>query len=227
MASDSLEAFYHAVDEVEDLQRADRTPVGGTSSDPTLTRVVGRASVVLLSSHFERYLYGVNEEATDALNGWVVAGTALPMRLRLLHSRSSIDGMVETAWERRGDHLERFIQNEAWLWGGEARGALDHERLLRWMKSPTPQNVVRFYKFWGIKDIFSAVTRAVHTRTEMRLRLDELVRKRNNIAHGDPSTEATASDVASYRAATLRFCERADSQLGRAVGRIAGNQTPW
>jgi hypothetical protein len=154
VASGSLDAFDRAVDEVADLQRADPTPLGATPSDPARTRAVGRASVVLLSSHFERYVYAINEEATGAINSSALAGADLPMRLRLLHSRSSVDGLVETGWERRGEQLEKFVQAEAWLWGGEARGALEHERLLSWMKAPTPANLVKYYKYWGIVDIF-------------------------------------------------------------------------
>ncbi len=227
MASGSLEAFVQAVQEVSDLQQADPTLPGGPPIDSTRTRVVGRACVVLLSSHFERYIYSINEEATSLLNSGGMSGMLLPEPLRLLHSRESIDSMIESAWKNRGDKLRTFVQDEAWLWSAHPPGILDHGRLLAWMKAPTPKNLIRYYRYWNIKDIFRAVTRAVHTRTDLRLTLDELVQKRNNIAHGDPSTEATRGDVESYRDATLRFCERSDKQLARALRRIAPGSAFW
>jgi hypothetical protein len=227
MASESLNAFVEAVQEVADLQQADPTPPGGPPIDSMRTRVIGRACVVLLSSHFERYIYSVNEEATGVLNLNGIPGLSLPESLRLLHSRISVDAMLECGWERRGNRLRNFVQDEAWLWGAHPPKPLDHERLLVWMKPPTPKNLVRYYRMWDIQDIFKSVTRAVHTRTDLRLKLEELVRKRNNIAHGDPSTEATRGDIESYRDATLRFCERSDRRLARALSRISAGPDPW
>jgi hypothetical protein len=227
MASGSLDAFVRAVDEIADLQRADRTPTGGAPLEPDITRVVGRASVVLLTSHFERYIHAVNEEATGVANAAGVAGWLLPEKLRLIHSSSVVDAMLETDWVNRASKLREFMESEGWLWSKGQSGALDHKRLLTWMKTPTPTNLVRYYRHWEIEDIFSAITRAVHTKTDLRLKLQELVDKRNNIAHGDPNIEATRGDVGGYRDATLRFCERSDRQLAWALARILACPRPW
>jgi len=227
MASRPLAAFGQAVKEVRDLQRADPTPVGATPIQPETTRVVGRASVVLLSSHFERYVYSVNEEAATHINASGVLGSRLPEVVRLLHSRPTVDGLLETGWERRTQQLEAFVQAEGWLWTAGMAGALDHKRLLLWMKAPTPANLVRYYRCWGIENIFDAITRAAHTRKDLWLKIDELVRKRNNIAHGDPTTEATHADVRSYRDSALRFCERADKHLASALAPLTGGARPW
>jgi RiboL-PSP-HEPN len=227
MASGSLDAFVQAVDEITELQRADPTPQGKPPNEPATTRVIGRASVALLSSHFERYIYAVNEEATGVINAVTVAGASLPELLKLLHSRTSVDAMLKTDWEHRAEQLRTFIESEAWLWSKQQVGMLNHEQLLTWMKAPTPKNLVRYYRYWDIEDIFSAVTRAVHTRTDLWLKIEELVRKRNNIAHGDLTTEATSADIRSYRDAALRFCERSDRQLARALGRILACPAPW
>jgi hypothetical protein len=225
--SAALEAFVEAMREVAELQSADPTPPGRAPVDPHVSRVIGRASVVLLASHFERYLYAVNEEAASVVNLASVSGPVLPQQLRLLHSRSSIDAMIETSWERRSEQLKEFVKGDGWLWGVSVRGVLDHDRLLMWMKAPTPQNLIRYYRYWDITDIFAAITRETHTRTDMRLKLEELVGKRNNIAHGDPTTEATAADIRSYRVAAERFCTRADRALARGLQRIVGCDSPW
>ena len=228
MASSSLAALTNAIGEVRDLDRGDPTPRGGTPVDPLLTRVVGRARVVLLSSHFERYFYSVNEEAAGALNATSHRSSGVPELMRLLHSSSAIDDLSSTAWERRAPGLHSLVLTDAWLWTDDLpRGALDHRRLLAWMKAPTPQNLVRYYRYWGISDIFSAVTRTMHTRTDLWLKLDELIQKRNNIAHGDRTTEATRIDLRAYEAAALTFCERADRHLALALSRILDTSAPW
>jgi hypothetical protein len=227
MASRSLDAFVRAVGEIAELQRADPTPRGRPRSDPATTRVIGRASVALLSSHFERYIYAVNEEAIGVINAVTVVGADLPELLKLSHSRTSVDAMLKTDWEHRGERLRAFIESEAWLWSKQEVGTLNHEQLLTWMKAPTPKSLVRYYRYWEIEDIFSAVTRAAHTRTDLWLRIEGLIRKRNHIAHGDLAMEATAADIRSYRDAALCFCERSDRQLARALGRLLACPVPW
>ncbi len=215
--------------EAQPVDRSVPTHEGGAApSDAALARVIGRASVVLLSSHFERYVYSVNEEAAGVLNATPHTSSRLPELLRLLHSRSAIDELVATGWERRAEGLQHLIVTDAWLWTDDLpSGSIDHRRLIVWMKAPTPPNLIRYYRHWDVADIFTAITRATHTRTDLWLKIDELVRKRNNIAHGDLATEATRVDLRGYETAALRFCERADRQLAAALASILETSAPW
>ena len=66
MPSVAVQALTDAVKEVDELLGA---PAKGGSMQQrlALTRVAGRAGVVLLAGHFERYFYAVNEEAVAFL----------------------------------------------------------------------------------------------------------------------------------------------------------------
>jgi hypothetical protein len=227
MASDALNAFVPALEEVGQLLRADRTPVGGSPADPVVTKVVGRASVVLLSSHFERYVYAVNEEAATFVNAASLHGSVLPETLRLVHSAGGVDSMVKTQWRNRAQQLREFVESDGWLWAEGLEGNLEHKRLLEWMKAPTSPSLLRYYQYWSIDDIFSAITRTQHTRKDLFVKLQELVDKRNNIAHGDPNTEATRSDVRGYEGAALKFCERADRLLAKRLAQLCEVDAPW
>src|SRR6478672_10162590 len=105
MASSSLAGLLKGLDEVRELQRANPTPTGSVPAQPQVTRAIGRASVVILSSHFERYLYAVNEEACEVLNAHGVQGAQFPESFRLLHTRKSIDDLSETQWTGRAAQL--------------------------------------------------------------------------------------------------------------------------
>jgi hypothetical protein len=148
--------------------------------------------------------------------------------VRLLHARAPVDALVESSWERREAALREFAQNEARIWDDTAPVVgFDHTRLLEWMKSPKSQKVRRYYAQWGIDDVFSAITRKAQKRADLWLKINELVEKRNNIAHGDLTAEATYLDVQRYLAATKLFVGRADRLLGTVVSRLDGAATPW
>src|SRR5687767_13877853 len=98
MASQSLAVLLQGLDEVAELQRANPSPTGAAPFMPRLTRVIGRASVVLLSGHFERYIYGVNEEASSFLNASGATGSLIPEFIRLLHTRTTIDDIERMEW---------------------------------------------------------------------------------------------------------------------------------
>src|SRR5262245_46877872 len=175
MPSTALAALLAALAEVDSLDTAQP----GIAGSLAVSRAVGRAAIVLLSGHFERYFYAVNEEAVTFFNTAGVASTVLPVQLRLLHSRYPVDELAEMQWLNRETKLEQFIRSDGWLWQRGLPGATDHERLLAWMRSPDPDNLLRFYRYWGIEDIFGTVTRTQQSRGRLWLAVKGLVDKRN------------------------------------------------
>jgi hypothetical protein len=224
--SGALVGILEGLTEVVALQRVNPTPTGSAPALPKTTSAVGRASVVLSSSHLERYLRAVNEEVCEFINEHRIPGEHLPLRLRLRHSQRTVDDLALIQWERRGDHLSSLVSSEAWLWG-TGTGSLVHGPLLAWMKSPKPVEIARYYSLWEIEDIFCAITRTTHNRSFLWLKLEELVEKRNNIAHGDFGEQATQGDITEYRRAIRVFCTRADAALARQVARLFAIPRPW
>ena len=225
--SAALQALELGVDEVDHLLSTDPTPKGGLSPAPQATRAVIRAAVVILSSHFERYVRAVTEEAVTVINQQGVDAGRLTEALRLQHSRIAVDQLIERVWEQRATRLSEFIVSEGWLWSDAQRADLDARRLLTWMKSPMPLQLLRVFGLWGIDDIFARITRKSHTRGRLFYRLTELVEKRNNIAHGEFRVDATRSDIEAYQDAVRVFCRRADAALARALKQRLGIMDAW
>lgn len=227
MASTAFSALVSALDEVSHLEEANPSPTGAAPRRPEITRVIGRASVVLLSSHFERYIYRINEETTAYLAAEGVTGDQLPNDVRLLHSKPAIDDTFAVSWVNRATPLTQFVTTDLWLWQSGVSGELDSARLLAWMKAPNPKNLVRYYRYWEIEDIFSAITRRSNTRRDLRLSIQTLVEKRNNIAHGDLAEQATQRDVRVFATAVRTFCDRADGKLARQIRLLFRTPLPW
>ena len=225
MPSAALLTFQNSLGEIEDLVVAARPSL--RRGDLRTARAVGRAQAVLLSSHFERYFYTINEEAITFLNAKSLDSSALPSSLKLLHSKYPIDDISATSWENRSAKLATFIVEDGWLWQSDRRGSLSHERLLAWLSAPKPADLRRYYRYWNIDDIFTSITRRPSARGQLWLGVQELVDTRNSIAHGDFAAQPTQRDIQRYLNSARIFCERADRALARALARLTAGDRPW
>jgi hypothetical protein len=160
MPSQALLAFDNALGEVRDLAQVARQSLSSRVESLRIARVVGRAQVVILFSHFERYFYAVNEEAVEFVNAKRISAIVLSSRLKLLHSRYPIDEIAAMDWERREERLLSFISEDGWLWSTGGSGSLLHNRLLTWLRAPKPDELRRYYRYWNIEDIFRRITRS-------------------------------------------------------------------
>lgn len=230
MTSNALAALEAGLAEISALQRSNPRPSeGGGLRRPDVVRALGRAEVVLLSSHLERYIYALIEESVTYIEQMAVPAERLTDEFRLVHARTAIEDIASIGWDRRGERLREYSRLEAGLWiDAQAVTSLDASRLLGWMRAPTCKAIVRVFRMWGIPDIFSAITRGQINRQRLWLRISELVDKRNNIAHGDLTVEARYLDVAQYASTVKLFCRRVDKRMARQLRSLAGAASvPW
>ena len=213
-------AYYSLItgaEEVEDILRADPTPRGGLSPQPSITRALTRAALVMLCGHFERYVRGSIEEAVEIINTTGVERDQLPTKFKLLHTRTGADRLLETDWHRREQAITSFLESDGWLWADLPVSRLEGTKLLWNLKSPDPYRLMKLYEIWGVEDIFGRITKAQHTRDRFFSRLTELVQKRNNIAHGTYAVEATRGELMDYLGIVAEFCRRADGVLAHVL----------
>lgn len=187
-----------------------------------------RACVVLLCSHYERYIYALNESAVDFLNQAQIKSTNVPLSLRLLQVRSAVDRLAETEWNRRESQLESLFAQYSTHWSPSATiSGLDPVANLEWMKSPKVAAVKRYFRYFGVEDVIRSVTRTIGTRRTIERQLQALVDARNGIAHGDQNIQPSSSEISSYLTTVENFCNRVDKLMAQCLGQLAQSAPPW
>ena len=226
MTSGALGEYTRALAEVRVLHKACPQSVRRLE-DADLSRAICRSGVVMLCSHFERYIRSANEELVGWLNAQALPADKYPLGVRLLHVRPSVEHLAEVQWDKREKKLCEFVGDESWMFTPGGSGAFEAQRLLSYMRSPKPKTLVRYYRGWGIVDIFKEITRKKRHEVHLRMGIQNIVDLRNNIAHGDYNTVTTRSDLSAMVGIAATFASRSDKALGRAVSKVFGIARPW
>lgn len=187
-----------------------------------------RASVVLLSSHYERYIYSINEQAVDLVNRLAPNSEQIPVTIRLLQAKGAIEVLSKIEWNQRAKHLESFSQNNSAHWDPfQSVSNLSAPPILEWMKAPTLPNVLRSFRQWEIDDILGAITRGPSGRSRLARYLQGLVDARNGIAHGDQTVQPERQDLTNYIVSVSDFCVRTDRFFAGHLRRKFNCGLPW
>ncbi|MCA1840150.1 MAG: hypothetical protein LC723_07455 [Actinobacteria bacterium] len=228
MSSRALYQALNSFKEAESLLDLDPTPPGEMPEDVRRTRAIRRGAVVLLSGHFEAYVRNSQSEMIQAINDeQLVDGAVLAKELRLRQLNVALKPLTETAWLNREQSVRELILREGSHWDQRlAPVVLDADRILEWTRTPTAKNLIRLFRMWGIQDVFGSMTRAKHTRDQLFVDIDQLVKRRNQIAHGDTNVDPTREDVRRYIVSARTFATRADRQLARSCRNLLSN-LPW
>jgi RiboL-PSP-HEPN len=231
MSSTALQELELGLQEVLALRQHPPRLFGGARSNPAMLRATiahRRACVVLLCSHYERYLYALNDLVVDYLNQCALPSSDIPIKIRLLQARRPIDEMSRMHWDNREQELISFIAEHASMWNSQANvQSLTASPILESMKSPKVDDVIKFFRLFGIQNIFDRVTTKNTGRSRLTRGLAALVDNRNGIAHGDQTVMPERTELTTYVHVVRDFCTRADKALGKSLERMTNLAPPW
>lgn len=204
------QAFEDGVREVRILLEVSQ--IGGRDGESEDT-VIGRAnaarraSVVLLTAHFESYLKSTAEEFIDHVSTGTVESRGMPANLRELQTMQLIDNIQRSGTlKERTVHFKKLSQI-AQLWNNDAkpsRGSLGAELLKRQVTSAKPDKIDRLFELMGGAtqvcdgDIDVNIPSAGISTLNIRRGLMDVVGCRDDIAHGDSARKPTSQDVERY-----------------------------
>jgi hypothetical protein len=180
---------------------------------------VHRASVVLLVSHFESYLKSIAEEFTDAVSGGQLESRQIPRGLRELHTLPRFSEILECNSDTQRGVLLKRLQGVMALWNESAKpppGTLNSSVLSRHVTNADSETIDSLFSIMGSLgsvcdgDLDVPDQDGDLVPASIRLGLTDVVKCRNDIAHGDVSRRPTGGDVERYVQFLVALARRLD-----------------
>lgn len=196
-----LDEYRSSVTEVRLIQEIQRR-----HRDQRKVNALNRATVVLLLSHFESFLKAIAEEYVDALGDGSRLSRDIPPELRELYTTPRLEEIVRSGDTQQRRSLLKKSSEWVCLWNDEARpskGTLKAEILVAQVTSARPEKVDQLFSLMGRRksvcdgDLDVPDESGSHP-VDIRFSLDDLVKCRNDIAHGDADRKPTDEDVRRY-----------------------------
>ena len=220
----SLESFESGLSEVRLLLDIP----GKSDTSPAQANALRRAAVVLLVSHFESYLKSIAEEFIDQIGDGRLESRRIPLGIRELHTLPRLSAIMETNDSIQRGALLKNLSNTMALWNESAkpsRGTLKPELLSRQVTSANAESIDKLFALMGHTsnvcdgdiDIHGTGDNMIES-SSIRLGLKDVVKCRNDIAHGDIDRQPTKEDSDRY----LRFLCSLASRLQRKADALTG-----
>ena len=219
----ALTQFESGVAEVQlllQLCSTDATDASNADRD----NAVHRACVVLLVSHFESYLKGIAESFSDTVGAGSLESRQIPRGIRELHTLPKLSEILDSNDDTQRASLLRKLQPIMALWNDSAKpppGTLSSSILTRSVTNADSRTIDELFNLMGSAGLVCDGDLDVvdgdgdgdgdTVPVSIRLSLTDVVKCRNDIAHGDVSRRPTNRDVQRY----VRFLEAMARRLDR------------
>lgn len=195
-----------------------------------LANALYRGSVVLMSSHLERYIESLIVEAIDAINSVSPRIDVVPERLRLIQIEQPLRMVYETKEiAKKTVALKTFVVDYSWFWNeSQICNKLSSDPLIRSFDNPLPGKIRSLFENFGISDVVGRALALDNSRDRRRIeaRVKEMIEKRNAIAHTGMTTDLTRSDVTDYLRCTRKLVRCIDVVVAQEVQNITVDW-PW
>jgi RiboL-PSP-HEPN len=199
------------------------------STDVATGNALNRASIVLLCAHLEGFLEDLVTEAIDVLVDHGARIENLPLVFRALHAEQYLRE-IELIKDRnaRAPKIEVMFKSESPLWSnGQVllRPMVRSNAVCAELGNPGSREVRQFLELVGV-NIEQFLRDA--GQSDLLGKINGLVTRRNQIAHGEVSASATTGDVDQYLQAVEDLGRLVDDAVGAAIMEICAlTSVPW
>ncbi|MFI9456064.1 MAE_28990/MAE_18760 family HEPN-like nuclease [Amycolatopsis sp. NPDC052450] len=230
--TESLEAFVDSIQEVEILLSAEERPEkslpepGSRRGSRDLKNALSRAGHVMLVAHFEGFVKSSLTEFVDAICDAKPPSRRVPDALLELFTKERIQELsrIEDG-KQRASRTRRLFAVYSDLWDEDRSinpKLVSGTILARQFTNAGPESLGAALMLIGAEDPIDEIQADVRARGEFAnvnvgVKLQEIVDKRNKIAHGDLSEKPMYSEVRDYLLFLLKVAEAIDKLIARRI----------
>ncbi|WP_410604521.1 MAE_28990/MAE_18760 family HEPN-like nuclease [Amycolatopsis sp. lyj-90] len=230
--TESLKSFIDSMQEVEILLRAEERPEkslpepGDRRDSRDLKNALSRAGLVMLVAHFEGFVKSSLAEFVDAICDAKPPSRRVPDALLELFTKERIQELSRTDdRKQRALRTRRLFAVYSDLWDEDRSinpklisGAI----LARQFTNAGPESLGAALVLTGVEDPIGDIQGYVCSRgslpnVNVGVKLQEIVGKRNKIAHGDLTEKPVYSEVRDYLIFLLKVAEAIDKLISERI----------
>lgn len=230
MASQAFSDLSERLKDIDQVMAAHSAKAGGKAGRKYEVEALNRAGVVLLTAHLEGFVEDLADEAIALLHKNSVRMIDLPERLRAAQLESSIMQPIQQNDFRKANERVRLIAPVmAKLWNPGAvadKSSVVAGVVTRQMGNPGTKEIDNLFWYFDIDNIMTDISWKKAGANQVGKNINELVGKRNAIAHGTTKVKILKSDVERYIKYVKGVAKAIDEKMAVKLTEIL-KRPPW
>lgn len=230
MPSKALQSLTTRLNDIAELLKAHRKVSGDKVGRKYEVAALNRAGLVLLSAHLEGFIENLVEECVSLMHANGVAVANVPARLRAAQLEATVMKPVP-----QNDHVtankrvQEMAPTLANLWAPVTvvtNSLLKASPILSQMSNPGTKEIDHVFWYFDIDKAMDHIWWNRAGNDAVKRNINELVGKRNAIAHGNQNVNVWKSDVERYQKYVTGVAKALDKKMETKLHAIL-NQAPW
>lgn len=212
--------FIRRLEEVETLlrraQEASRYPA--TAGNISFVNALCRSGVILLSSHIEGYVKDLGEIAVERIALRQLPKAKLGGGFRYYFSRDLINEIKNTREPSQiASKLDALFSRDGHIWSPDPHftGSLSTTIFLGDFANPSHERIKKFFRRFGYEQYNDDLARRLRADYNACSNMvDQVVKQRSAIAHGDMVMTGTPTDLDQMIRLVKQYCRETDRVVG-------------
>ena len=185
-----------------------------TSANMATVDALCRGGIVLMSSHLEGYVKGLAERGIEMIAKNNVPKATLESEFRYHLSRDLIEEIQQSIHpDSISSRIEAFLERDMLIWNSDAAfvSPLPHDAFISGIAAPNHDNIKKLFRRFGYSSFEGDLGKNLKgDLPACRNMVNQIVDRRNKIAHGDPIIGATPQDLRDMQKWLLKYCRTTD-----------------
>ncbi len=230
MPSQALKQLEDRLADIDELLAVHRLGGGKGRGRRWYLVALNRSAVVLCCAHLEGFAGDLFREAFEFLVNQKPNAARVPSEVRLLALRPLAESVRDTSDPTRAERRLRKLVTAALSLGHPARqikpGDIDYGIVLRQFSSPAPAAINKLFLHLGMRAVLGKISLRNRKPERVRRLINDLVERRNKIAHGTVGIRVGLGFVRGMRKFLPELGSALDERVRQHVERVV-EQSPW